>query len=75
MCSHYPLSGQDGGASFLGRIVGGVCVEPLEPQGIRWFSTEGAQAHRGYLCQRSCSRMGEAEIDHLRVPAETCGVE
>ena len=31
---------------------------------------QGAQAHRGYLCQRSCSTMGDAEIDHLRVPAE-----
>ena len=31
---------------------------------------QGAQAHRGYLCQRSCSTMGGAEIDHLRVPAE-----
>ena len=33
-------------------------------------SQQGAQAHRGYLCQRSCSTMGDAEIDHLRVPAE-----
>ena len=30
---------------------------------------QGAQAHCGYLCQRSYSTMGEAEIDHLRVPA------
>ena len=28
-----------------------------------------AQAHCGYLCQRNYSTMGEAEIDHLRVPA------
>ena len=28
-----------------------------------------AQAHCGYLCQRSYSTMGEAEIDHLHVPA------
>ena len=32
-------------------------------------SEQGAQAHCGYLCQRSYSTMGEAEIDHLRVPA------
>ena len=30
---------------------------------------QGAQAHCGYLCQRSYSTMGEAEIDHLHVPA------
>ena len=30
---------------------------------------QGAQAHCGYLCQRSYSTMGEADIDHLRVPA------
>ena len=30
---------------------------------------QGAQSHWGYLCQRSYSTMGEAEIDHLRVPA------
>ena len=34
-----------------------------------WISLQGAQAHCGYLCQRSYSTMGEAEIDHLRVPA------
>ena len=28
-----------------------------------------AQAHCGYLCQRNYSTMGEAEIDHLPVPA------
>ena len=30
---------------------------------------QGAQAHCGYLCQRSYSTMGEAESDQLRVPA------
>ena len=30
---------------------------------------QGAQAHCGYLCQRSYFTMVEAEIDHLRVPA------
>ena len=34
-----------------------------------FYPRQGAQAHRGYLCQRSCSTMGDAEIDHLRVPA------
>ena len=34
------------------------------------FLLQGAQAHCGYLCQRSYSTMGEAKIDHLRVPAE-----
>ena len=33
------------------------------------FPMQGAQAHCGYLCQRSYSTMGEAEIDHLHVPA------
>jgi hypothetical protein len=37
--------------------------------GISFFNLQGAQAHCGYLCQRSYSTMGEAEIDHLRVPA------
>ena len=38
----------------------------------------GAQADQadcGYLCQRSCSTMREAEIDRPRVPADICGVE
>ena len=43
-----------------------VCVTPC----TEGFHKQGAQAHRGYLCQRSCSTMGDAEIDHLRVPAE-----
>ena len=30
---------------------------------------QGAQAHCGYLCQRSYSTMGKAEIDPLRAPA------
>ena len=33
------------------------------------YFKQGAQAHCGYLCQRSYSTMGEAEIDHLRAPA------
>ena len=46
-----------------------VCVSTPVPKGSD-VSKQGAQAHRGYLCQRSCSTMGDAEIDHLRVPAE-----
>jgi len=30
---------------------------------------QGAQAHCGYLCQRSYSTMGEAQPDQLCVPA------
>ena len=41
-----------------------VLVFPVSTLGL-----QGAQAHCGYLCQRSYSTMGEAEIDHLRVPA------
>ena len=48
---------------------GTVCVSTPVPKGSD-VSKQGAQAHRGYLCQRSCSTMGDAEIDHLRVPAE-----
>ena len=36
---------------------------------VSTLGLQGAQAHCGYLCQRSYSTMGEAEIDHLRVPA------
>ena len=60
------------------------CVKPLESQGFlricvflkrcACFLEQGAQAHRGYLCQRSCSMMGEAETDHLCVTAGNCGV-
>ena len=49
-----------------------VCVCPPLDKGFPSTTPirQGAQAHRGYLCQRSCSTMGDAEIDHLRVPAE-----
>ena len=33
---------------------------------------QGAQAHCGYLCQRSYSTMGEAGADHPGVPAVSC---
>ena len=45
-----------------------VCV-PLGVTGVQLDLLQGAQAHRGYLFPQSCSTIGEAEIDHLRVPA------
>ena len=36
------------------------------------FFMQGAQAHCGYLCQRSYSTMGEAGADHPGVPALSC---
>ena len=55
-----------------------VCVWRLnrrKTSNLGLSSMQGAQAHCGYLCQRSYSTMGEAEIDHLRVPAlfDCCG--
>ena len=47
-----------------------VCVCVCHPLSQEFSQSRAQQAHRGYLCQRSCSAMGDAEIDHLRVPAE-----
>ena len=47
-----------------------VCVCVCPPLFLRENKKQqGAQAHCGYLCQRSYSTMGEAESDQLRVPA------
>ena len=50
-----------------------MCVKPLESKGAFRSIQQGAQAHRGYLSQRSCFTMGEAETDHLCIPADICG--
>ena len=51
-----------------------VCVTPRFQEGsstISFHHEQWAQAHRKYLRQRSCSKIGEAEIDRLRVPASS----
>ena len=46
-----------------------VCVCVCTHLETGWIFEQGAQAHCGYLCQRSYSTMGEAQPDQLCVPA------